>query len=127
MIASPPPTERAFGRSVGSVCVGLAAVSGWRGRPAVGVSLLAVGLLLVGCASLAPSALRVPNRVWWRFAQTLGWINTRLLLTVFFTCVLTPVGVGMRMFGRNPLRAGQTGTNWTPARRRDSRHFEHLF
>ena len=122
-----PPGERAFGLSVGSVCLGAAAVSWWRGRPALALALVVVGAVLVGFGCLGPSALRVPNRVGWRFAQVLGWINTRILLTVFFTLVLTPVGVVMRMLGRNPLRARDARTNWSPARRRDARHYEHLF
>jgi len=35
----------------------------------------------------------------------------------------------MRMCGRNPLRGSGAATNWSayPARRRDRRHYEHLF
>ena len=124
-----PPGERAFGLSVGSVLLGLAALAWWRARPAVAGVLLVVGLLLVGFGRLYPSALRVPNRLWWRFAQALGWFNARVILTVFFAVVLTPVGVVMRLAGRNPLRPSRSGSNWTPypARRADPRHYERLF
>ena len=123
------PTERSFGLGVGGVCIGLAALFWWRGYPTVGLVLLVTGTLLVGFGLVAPSALRVPNRVWWRVAQVVGWVNTRILLTAFFAVVLTPVGVVMRLFGRNPLRGAGVRTNWTsyPARRRDSRHYEHLY
>ena len=122
-----PPGERSFGLSVGSVCLAAALLGVWRGRLAVAAPLLAVGILLVVCGYFASPVLRVPNRVWWRFAQALGWINARIILTVFFALVLTPVGVVMRMLGRNPLRVRDTRTNWSPARRRDARHYEHLF
>ena len=123
------PTERSFGLGVGGVCTGLAALFWWRGYPTVGPVLLVTGTLLVGFGLVAPSALRVPNRVWWRVAQVIGWVNTRILLTVFFALVLTPVGIVMRAFGRNPLRGVGAETNWTPypARRRDTRHYERLF
>ena len=93
------------------------------------MALLVVGTLLVGLGLVAPVALRVPNRLWWRVAQAVGWVNTRILLTLFFAVVLTPVGVVMRLFGRNPLRGADAQTNWTPypARRRDPRHYERLF
>ena len=123
------PTERSFGCSVGGVCLGASALFWWRGLPAIGVALFATGCLLVGLALVAPSALHVPNRVWWRFAQALGWVNARILLTVFFAVVLTPVGVAMRLFGRNPLLGGQPHTNWRPypARRGDVKHYDRLF
>lgn len=123
------PTERSFGLSVGCVCLAAAALAWWRAHPTFSLILLVVGALLVGFGLAAPSALRVPNRVWWRFAQALGWMNARVLLTLFFAVVLTPVGVTMRMFGRNPLRGLRAQTNWRPyaARRRDPRHYEHLF
>lgn len=128
-LAAGLPTERSFGRGVGSVCIGAAALVWWRGHPIVSMVLLVVGTLLVGLGFVAPAALRVPNRLWWRVAQTVGWVNTRVLLTLFFASVLTPVGVAMRLFGRNPLRGADAQTNWTPypARRRDARHYEHLF
>ena len=126
---STPPTERAFGLSVGSVLLGFAALAWWRARPTIAGVLLVVGILLVGFGGVYPSALRVPSRVWWRFAQALGWFNARLILTVFFAVVLTPVGVVMRMVGRNPLRPSRGVSNWTPypARRADPRHYERLF
>src|SRR3990172_3293936 len=128
MIVS-PPSERSFGISVGSVCLAAGALFLWRGRPTVSLALLVVGGLLVGCALVAPSALRVPNRYWWRFAQALGWVNARVLLTLFFALVLTPVGLVMRLVGRNPLRPAQPQTSWGPysARRRDPKHYERMF
>ena len=95
----------------------------------IGPVLFVTGALLVGFGFLAPKVLRVPNRVWWRVAQVVGWVNTRILLTLFFAIVLTPVGVVMRAFGRNPLRGAGGQTNWTsyPDRRRDTQHYERLF
>ena len=130
MTAHRTPTERSFGLSIGAVCLGAAAWSWWRGRFSIALALTVVGALLVGGGLLAPSVLRVPNQMWWRFAQALGWINTRIILTLFFFLVLTPVGVFMRLCGRNPLtRRAQAGTNWSAyvTRRHDPRHYDHLF
>lgn len=123
------PTERSFGVGVGSVAVVAAALLWWRGYPSIGLVLLIVGTLLIVLGRVAPSALRVPNRIWWRFAQTIGWVNARVLLTLFFALVLTPVGVAMRLFGRNPLRALHAQSNWGPypVRRRDPKHYERMF
>lgn len=38
-----------------------------------------------------------------RFASVLGWITTRLILGLFFFLVLTPVGLLMRLLGKDVL------------------------
>lgn len=123
------PTERAFGGSVGSACVALGGLLWWRGYSTAGPALVVLGSVLVVLGRLAPSTLRVPNRYWWRFAQVLGWINARVLLTLFYALVLTPAGVIMRLVGRNPLRPTEAHTSWSPyaARRRDPKHYEQMF
>lgn len=128
-MTAPLPTERSFGLSVGTVCLTAAAWFWWRGSQPVAALLLTAGALLVGFGLMAPAALRVANRVWWRFAQAVGWVNARIILTVFFVVVLTPAGMLMRLVGRNPLRAAAATTNWMPysARRRNVKHYERLF
>lgn len=123
------PTERSFGLTMGGVCLALAGVTWWRDYSLSALILLSCGVVLMSFGTLAPSLLAVPNRLWWRFAQTLGRVNARIILSVFFACVLTPIGVAMRVFGRNVLSAGRPDTNWRPypARRSDSKHYEHLF
>ena len=48
-------------------------------------------------------ALRPVYVGWMKFAFVLGWVNTRLILGLFFYGILTPVGVAMRLFGWDPL------------------------
>jgi hypothetical protein len=123
------PTERAFGTSVGTACLALGALLAWRGSSAFAVSVAALGALLVVLGRLAPFVLRMPNRYWWRLAQVLGWINARVLLTVFYAAVITPAGVIMRLVGHNPLQPPQPQTSWRPysSRRRDPKHYERMF
>jgi hypothetical protein len=128
-VAGRLPSERSFGLSVGMASVALGALLTWRGHNRVGALVAIAGIVLVFGGLLAPAALRVPNRVWWRFATVLGWINSRILLTVFFFLVLTPTGWLMRLFGRSPLRSVRADTNWSgyDERRRNSKHYEHLY
>jgi hypothetical protein len=123
------PSERSFGLSVGTASILLAALLAWRGRERAAMVIAAIGVVLVLGGLVAPTALRGANRVWWRFATILGWINSRILLTVFFFLVLTPTGVVMRLFRRSPLRPVRTDTNWSgyDERRREPRHYEHLY
>jgi len=71
------PSERSFGLSVGPATIGLGALLAWRGHPQGAAVAGAIGVLLVLGALVSPAALRVPNRIWWRFATTLGWIIGR--------------------------------------------------
>lgn len=123
------PTERSFGLSIGCVSAAAGTLLMWRGHTSAGTTLASVGILLMCAGALAPSALRVPNRVWWRLAQLLGWINSRILLTLLFFVVLTPVGFLMRLSGRSPLRSPRADTDWSDCdrRRRGPRHYEHLY
>ncbi len=57
---------------------------------------LAIGLI-------APAYLKPVYIFWMRFAYLLGWVNTRLILTVIFYLVFTPVGIFMRLLGKDPL------------------------
>ena len=42
-------------------------------------------------------------RSWMKFAEALGWVMTRVLLTVFYYLFLTPIALLMRLFGKRPL------------------------
>ena len=64
--------------------------------------LWTLSVLLIVPGALFPSALRPIQRGWMAFAVALGHFNTRVILTVLFYLVLTPVGFVMRLF-RDPL------------------------
>ena len=38
-----------------------------------------------------------------KFAHALGWVNTRILLFLFFYLVITPVAVAARLLGKDLL------------------------
>ena len=50
-----------------------------------------------------PARLRMFYRGWMKLALILGRINSALLLSVLFVCIISPLGVLMRMFGYEPL------------------------
>lgn len=42
-------------------------------------------------------------RVWMLLGEKLGWINTRILLAIIFYFVVTPIGIVMRLTGKDAL------------------------
>jgi hypothetical protein len=63
----------------------------------VAAALGAVSLIL-------PSLLRPVHHWWMKLAHILGWINTRILLSLVFFCILLPVSLILRLLGKDPLR-----------------------
>jgi hypothetical protein len=74
--------------------------------------------------------LKWPSAAWWKLAAILGFINARILLTLMFTLVLTPVSAVWRLTGKDPLarRRGQWN-GWAPypARYRNKQHYQRMY
>ena len=90
-------------------------ISYWRGHigraeifAGVGVGALVVALVV------RPLWVRF-FRLWMKLAEGMGWVMTRVLLTIFFFLFLTPFGIVMKLFGKTTLdtawRDGKT-TYW---------------
>jgi hypothetical protein len=54
-------------------------------------------------ALILPAALGPVYKVWMKFAEALGWVNTRIILSVVFYVIFVPLGIIMRMFN-DPMR-----------------------
>lgn len=54
-------------------------------------------------ATVAPMALLPLYRLWVKFALFLAWFNTKLLLSLTFYLVVTPIGFLMRLCGKDPM------------------------
>ena len=61
-----------------------------------GVPLIVMGLLI-------PTALAPVHRIWMKASLVMGWVNTRIILTVVFFVVLTPLGLLRRLLGKDTL------------------------
>lgn len=68
--------------------------------------LTVIGVAFALAAIAAPRALVPLYRPWMRLAEGLGWINTRILLSLIFYLVVTPIGLVMRLLGRSPVAGG---------------------
>jgi hypothetical protein len=101
-----PKALRRFGLVVGGVFLGIAAVGAWRSGWTLGPGLTAlagVGGALVAVGLVAPALLRPVFFVWMGLAVVLGSIMTRVLLTVVFVLAVVPIGLGLRLVGKDLL------------------------
>lgn len=65
-------------------------------------SLKAAGVL-AAMAIILPASLGPVYKVWMKFAEALGWVNTRIILGVVFFLMFFPLGMIMRIFN-DPMR-----------------------
>jgi Saxitoxin biosynthesis operon protein SxtJ len=122
--------ERSFGISVGAVLLLIAAVLLWRGRVTAAEITGGIGALLLLFGLTKPILLKWPSAVWWKFAMVLGYVNARVILTIAFLLVLTPIGLLWRVIGRDPMRRRRRNfEGWSayPARYRDPNHFTRMY
>ena len=54
-------------------------------------------------ATIAPSTLMPVYKGWMAIGHVLGWINTRIILGIIFYLMFLPVGMVMRLFGKDPM------------------------
>lgn len=93
---------RNYGVHMG-ICLGLlAALLLWRGKP-VYRYFFALAVLFPALGLLVPRALRPVYRVWMGMALLLGWVMTRVMLSVLFYVGITPIGVVGRLLGNQFL------------------------
>ncbi|MBN2417639.1 hypothetical protein JXO52_17530 [bacterium] len=95
---------RKFGLFVGGIflLIGLYmeyrhVVSEWR------FVLFGVGAMLMALGAVYPRSLTYVYRFWMGIAFTVGWLVSRVLLAVIFYGIVTPIGLVMKLFGKNPI------------------------
>jgi len=78
---------------------------------------LIAGALSVLVGLLRPEGMRLVFLGWMWAAFPLGWLVSHLLLAAIYYLVLTPIGLIMRVLGRDPLARRfepKATTYWTP-------------
>ncbi len=53
---------------------------------------------------LKPGLLLYPYKLWMLLGEVLGWINSKLILSIVFFLILIPISLLMKCFGYDPLR-----------------------
>jgi hypothetical protein len=99
---------RSFGLTVGGAFVVLWAIFAYAlpwlwdvggNYPALWI----VGAVLIVLGAVLPALLKPIYYLWMGIAVAIGFVMTRVILTIFFFLVLTPVGLVFRLIGRDAL------------------------
>ena len=65
---------------------------------------IGIGGLLIACGGARPSILAPIHKGWMWVGHILGWINTRILLSIVFYALVTPIGLVRRLMGKDTMR-----------------------
>jgi hypothetical protein len=91
---------------------------------------LMLGSLLILLAASAPQSLKQVHSGWMQVGQVLGAINTKIILGIIYYFLITPMGLSMRLLGKDPMHRTLTqGTNTYRVVRapRPRQHMRHQF
>lgn len=92
-----------FGRVLPLVAAAAAGLGWWRGHPLAAAIVAGIGVAGFLLSAAAPRTWLRIFRGWMKLAEALGFVMTRVILGLFFFLVLTPVGLVMRLAGRDAL------------------------
>lgn len=93
---------REFGITIGAVLILFAGLALWRGRASFPY-LLACGILFIISGLLLPAVLKPLQKVWMGFAVVMGFVMSRVILTLLFFGIVTPIAVMMKVLGKDLL------------------------
>lgn len=89
---------RKFGFLVGGVLITISIFLLWKELSQYQL-IFVIGISLVLLGAFIPKILKPIYLVWMTFATILGWLMTRVILTILFYLVVTPIGLIARIFG----------------------------
>src|SRR5581483_7387401 len=84
--------------------------------------LFGLGAGFLVSAVAFPVILGPLRSVWMKFAAVLGAVNQRLILTLLFALLITPIAIILRLLGKQPidLRPDSSAPSyWRPRRREE--------
>ena len=107
---------RRFGLVMSGAFAVIGGLAAWRGRPAA-PALFALAIAFLVLALAWPRLLAPIERGWMKLAEAIGSVMTVVILTLAFILVFTPMGLVLRLLGKDLLGLKpdrKLQTYWTP-------------
>ena len=110
-----PAEGRRFGLTLGAAFLVLGGVLWWRGRAPAAAVVLGLAVALLAASVVLPSRLGPVRRAWLAFSEALSRVTTPVFLGLVYFGAIAPVGLLLRVRGRNPLtRHRRAASCWVP-------------
>ena len=110
---------RSFGVTIGIILLLVAGFLFYREKESFQTFLYIAGVF-IGLALILPSMLKPIYIVWMTFAVILGWFMTRVILSLLFYVIITPIGLVLRIFGKDFLELKKQAVQGSYWNQRDS-------
>ena len=128
-IASSNSDLRKFGLTMAAAFGLFGGFVAWRGH-AWSVTLLGAAVFFLIFSLVWPAALKPVQKAWMTLALLMGWVMSRVLLTVIFYAVVMPIGFILRLSGKDLLdkKIGvRRDSYWLPHKARNKDDYEQQF
>ena len=67
------------------------------------VYFFSIGLIFMSLILIAPTVLKPVYKIWMIFAIIIGWVMTRVILSVLFYLIISTIGIFARIVGKDFL------------------------
>ena len=88
---------------------------------------LSVSLFSVFSLLWKPTLLRYPYRFWMALGHILGWLNSRILLSIIFIFMVIPISIIMKTLGHDPLGLNRKKLESFKVKPYNSKNFTNMF
>ena len=114
---------RKFGITIGVILLIIAGFLFWKEKESFQI-LLTFGVTLCILGIAIPFILKPIYWVWMIFATILGWIMTRVILSLLYYIIFAPIGFISRLFGKQFIELNWNKTDSTYWKYRSKSIFE---
>tara|TARA_B100001250_G_C19124123_1_gene496634 strand:+ start:24 stop:437 length:414 start_codon:yes stop_codon:yes gene_type:complete len=96
---------RSFGIIIGMILLFIAGFLFYKEKESFQIFIY-LAVVFTGLGLILPIILKPIYMVWMIFATILGWIMTRVILSLLFYLIITPIGLIGRLFGEQFIELG---------------------
>jgi hypothetical protein len=109
--------QRKFGLTVGTAFLLLTGILVWRDHATASMVTGGLGGALVLLGVVAPGVLGPVERAWMAMAHAISKVTTPIIMGLVYYLTVAPIGLIMRLFGRQPMRRTlKDGSYWVDRR-----------
>ena len=110
-----------FGLIIGALLIAIVMLLFWKEKQSYDI-LMIVGVVLCVTSLILPVIFKPFYIAWMTFAVILGWIMTRVILSLVFYGIITPTGLFSRLVGKEflNLKLNKTENTYWNHRRKHS-------
>ena len=110
---------RSFGVTIGIILLLVAGFLFYKEKESFQIFLYIAGTF-IGLGLIIPIILKPIYIAWMTFAVVLGWFMTRVILSLLFYAIITPIGLVLRIFGKDFLELKKQAVQGSYWNQRDS-------